>query len=61
MFCQAFTDISFFIFTSGVPHLLYYTHIPVAILSLLLGIFVYSKSKKDLSGLVLFKIGRAHV
>ena len=41
LFCQAWPDLKFLIFTSYVPHLLYYSHLPAAIIALLLGFFVY--------------------
>ena len=54
MFCEPFSDLSFLVFTNQVPHLLYYSHIPAAIIALLLGIVVYYKNRGILSKLLLF-------
>lgn len=56
MYCNAFTDLHYFIFTSGVPPLLYYSHIPVALTSLLLGVFVFLKDRSALLNKILFGI-----
>ncbi len=37
-------------------HILYYSHIPTAIVSLLLGLFIYSKNRRDLSGKLFFLV-----
>ena len=53
MFC---TDISapiYFIFSDSVPQLLYYSHIPAAVVTLIIGFFVLSKNK-NLIGKLLF-------
>lgn len=43
------------VFSSNVPPLLYYSHLPVIIISVILGVFVY-KNSKDLSSSVLVSI-----
>lgn len=53
MFCEAWPDLKFFIFTSHVPSLLYYSHIPAIIVSLWLGFFVFFKNRSLLSKLLL--------
>lgn len=47
MFCTDIPNPIFFIFSNSVPHLLYYSHIPSAIIALLLGFFVYFKTRKE--------------
>lgn len=54
MFCTPFDDLSFFIFTSQVPSLLYYSHIPTAFIALFLSLYVFWKSRTLSSGLLLF-------
>jgi len=56
MFCDAFTDFQYLIFTNGVPPLLYYSHIPIALLSLLFGFFVFMNNKRALLNKILFAI-----
>jgi len=53
MFCSDISAPVYFIFSSEVPHLLYYSHIPTGIFSLLIGIFVFWKNRSLLSGLLL--------
>jgi len=45
---------TFLIFAKGAPQLLYYSHIPAAIISLLVGFFVYFKNKTLAGRLLLF-------
>jgi signal transduction histidine kinase len=53
MFCTDILDPSFVLFSSSVPHLLYYTHIPAALISIGLGIFVL-RNNRTVSGKTLF-------
>jgi len=55
MFCEAWPDLQYFIFTNYVPHLLYYSHIPAALIALMFGFFVFLKSR-FLEGKILFFI-----
>jgi len=55
MFCEAWPDLKYLIFTSHVPDLLYYSHMPSIVISLLIGLFVYFKSKL-LTGKILLAI-----
>lgn len=43
-------------FSENVPSLIYYSHLPIALLSILLGIFVLSKNTKSLSNILLFAL-----
>src|SRR3989344_4732640 len=56
MFCEAFPDIQFFIFTKHVPSLLYYSHIPTALTALLIGFFIYVKSNRNQLSKILLSI-----
>lgn len=56
MFCLDNIDTVFFVFSDALPSLLYYSHLPVMMISLLLGFFVYFKSEKSLAGKILFFI-----
>jgi signal transduction histidine kinase len=55
MFCNDIPPPIFLIFSESTPQLLYYTHIPAIIVSLMLGIFVYLKNKTLVSK-ILFSI-----
>lgn len=55
MFCADIPSPVYFLFSNSVPPLLYYSHIPTAILSLLIGFFVYFKSR-NMVGKILFTI-----
>jgi signal transduction histidine kinase len=48
MICHLFPEPTFFIFTSEVPELLYYSHIPVSILALVVGFFVYFHNRHSI-------------
>jgi signal transduction histidine kinase len=50
MECINVIKTSFFIFSDDVPHLLYYSHLPALIVSILIGIWVYLATKKSLEG-----------
>lgn len=54
MICPSYPDPSFFIITSEVPQLVYYSHVPVALLSLFFGFFIFFKNKKPLINKTLF-------
>ena len=45
MFCSDITAPVFLIFSGEVPRLLYYSHIPTAIMALVVGFYVFSKKK----------------
>jgi len=55
MFCDAWPDLKFLLFTSHIPQLLYYSHIPTAIISLFFGSFVLLRNK-NLVSKILFLI-----
>lgn len=55
MYCTDISAPSFLIFSNSVPYLLYYSHIPAAVVSLLLGFFVYYQNR-SLVGRLLFAI-----
>lgn len=59
MFCLDDINTTFFIFSDSVPNLLYYSHLPAMLISLLLGFFVYIKSGRSLGGKILFFISIA--
>jgi len=57
MFCTDISEPFLLIFSKTVPQLLYYSHIPTAIIALMLGLFVYFKNKNGgslVSKLLLF-------
>jgi len=56
MFCTDIPNPIFLIYNTEVPPLLYYSHIPVIIVSLLLGFFVYFKNRKLLVSKILLGI-----
>lgn len=56
MICNFFTEPSFFFFSSDVPDLLYYSHLPSAVIALLIGFFVYFNSRHQLLNILLFAI-----
>lgn len=53
MFCTDIQAPLYFIFSNSVPHLLYYSHIPTAIVALFFGFFVFYKSRSLASKLLL--------
>jgi len=53
MICTDIPAPSYLIFSNSVPHLLYYSHIPTALVALLMGFFVYFKNKNLLSKILL--------
>ncbi len=56
MFCTDISSPLFLIFSNSVPNLLYYSHIPTAIVALLLGLFVLTKNRNEISARILFLI-----
>ncbi len=56
MFCTDISSPLFLIFSDSVPNLLYYSHIPTAIVALLLGLFVLIKNRNEVSAKILFFI-----
>ncbi len=59
MVCPGFPDPQFFFFSSEAPPLLYYSHIPTAIIALLIGAFVYLNNRGMLAARLLFLISIA--
>lgn len=59
MICPGFSDPQFFFFSSEAPPLLYYSHIPTAIIALLIGAFVYLNNRGNLAARLLFLISVA--
>lgn len=53
IFCEPFADLQFLFFTSQIPQLLYYSHIPTALIALLIGFFIYRKSPDSLAAKIL--------
>lgn len=56
MICYLSSKPFYFIFSSDVPSLLYYSHIPTAIVAILIGFFVFWKGKQFLINRLLFAI-----
>jgi len=56
MICHYYTEPLYFFFTSDLPPLLYYSHIPVSILALVVGFFIYFNNPKRLANKLLFAI-----
>ncbi len=54
MYCIESWHPTYLIITSEAPRLLYYTHIPAVLIALILGLFVYVKSKNLVSKILLF-------
>ena len=54
MICQGLTPPFLFLFSADVPRLLYYSHIPAAIISLFLGILILKFGDKRKSSIILF-------
>jgi signal transduction histidine kinase len=48
MICPSYPDPQFFIITQEIPQLIYYSHIPAIILSLLFGFFVFLEDRREL-------------
>ena len=56
MICYLYPDPSYIFFTSGVPELLYYSHITTTIFAILIGSFVFLSARKILLNKLLFLI-----
>ena len=56
MICPYYPEPLFFLFSSDVPELLYYSHIPTAIIALLVGLFVFINARKELLNQLLLVI-----
>jgi signal transduction histidine kinase len=56
MICYLYPELIYFFFSSEVPELLYYTHIPAAFIALLVGFFVFFKGKNLLLNQLLLLI-----
>ncbi len=61
MICNLFSPPTYILFSSDVPALLYYSHIPTAIIALLVGIAVYINGRKVLLHQLLFSISLSFV
>lgn len=53
MLCTDIAKPSYLLFSDSVPHILYYSHFPAIIISLLVGYFVFIKNRKSISALLL--------
>lgn len=56
MICNLYPAPTFLLYSTDVPSLLYYSHIPTAIIALLIGLFVYLNGKKFLLNRLLLAI-----
>ncbi len=56
MICYLYPEPSYLFFTTGVPELLYYSHIPTTIFAILIGLFIYLNAPKLLLNKLLFLI-----
>lgn len=56
MICPNYPDPQYFIFSSKVPDLLYYSHLPAIIISLIIGFFVYFRNSKLLLSRILLSL-----
>lgn len=56
MICYSFPKPLYMIFSSDVPALLYYSHIPTALIAMLIGVFVFWKGRQFLINRLLFAI-----
>lgn len=56
MICHYFSEPAYLIFAEGLPALLYYSHIPATILSLLIGLFVFMNGRQHLLNRLLLGI-----
>ncbi len=56
MICNLFSEPAYIFFSSDIPGLLYYSHIPTTIIALLVGLFVFINGKKLLLNQLLFVI-----
>jgi len=56
MICHLFTEPTYLIFSSNLPELLYYSHIPATIIALIVGFFVFFNDSKFLLNRLLLAI-----
>ena len=56
MYCEPYPDLVYFIFSTHAPALLYYSHIPAAVISLLLSLFIIFKNREALAAKILVAI-----
>lgn len=56
MICYLYPEPSYLFFTTGVPELLYYSHIPTTIFAILIGLYVFLNAPKLLLNKLLFLI-----
>jgi len=56
MICNLFSEPSYLFFSSDLPGLLYYSHLPTALIALLVGFFVYWNGRQFLLNQLLFAI-----
>ena len=56
MICNLFSEPIYFVFTSGVPQLLYYAYIPTSIIVFLVGIYVFWNDRQSLLNRLFFAI-----
>jgi signal transduction histidine kinase len=56
MICNLFSEPSFFFYVSELPSLLYYSHLPVGLLALFVGLFVFVNNPKEKLNQLLFLI-----
>jgi signal transduction histidine kinase len=50
MYCEPYSNLSYLVYSTEAPHLLYYSHLPAVIVSLLLGYFIISHNWSSLAG-----------
>ncbi len=56
MFCEPYTSVSFLVFSAEAPQLLYYSHLPAVIVSLIVSFFVFLHNKQSLSAKLLIVV-----
>lgn len=56
MFCEPYPDLVYLLFSAHAPALLYYSHFPAIIVSLLLSVFILINNRKELTGKILATI-----
>ena len=53
MYCEPYPDLVYLFFSSYAPQLLYYSHVPAIVVSLLLSAFILSQNRNDLAAWLL--------
>jgi signal transduction histidine kinase len=56
MICNLFSEPAYLFFSSDIPELLYYSHIPATVVALFVGFFVFLNGRKNLLNQLLFTI-----